>query len=351
MKKRIELRKKERSSKGITLIALVITIIVLLILAAVSIATLTGDNGILTKAQTAKEEKTEAEAKEKVQIAVMGSFDKNGKLNLDELKENLRKVEGFESGANENNFPITVMVDGQQIIVQENGTVVEKQGDNPTTFNPETLTIGEATNTDKYGQKVTNYTVTTDEFTSGIWRLFYQDTNYTYLITDECVGDNYLPGDKDHEYLNGTFVSKIGQKLNPMISFLFTETNSTPSIAATAWFTDPNVWSHYTNEDAVFAIASPTLELFVASYNNTGKSNRLTLEIGSEGYNIPNVSSGFFKTEENYGIYASVGKSYWLASPNYTSGGISINGNTGRFNSPPDQSYVFQHQYLKVNIS
>ena len=41
---------------GITLIALVITIIVLLILAAVSIATLTGEHGILTRAQDAKEE-------------------------------------------------------------------------------------------------------------------------------------------------------------------------------------------------------------------------------------------------------------------------------------------------------
>ncbi len=44
-----------RENKGITLIALVITIIVLLILAGVSIATLTGDNGILKKAQIAKE--------------------------------------------------------------------------------------------------------------------------------------------------------------------------------------------------------------------------------------------------------------------------------------------------------
>ncbi len=42
-----------KNNKGITLIALVITIIVLLILAGVSIAMLTGDNGILTKATEA----------------------------------------------------------------------------------------------------------------------------------------------------------------------------------------------------------------------------------------------------------------------------------------------------------
>ena len=45
-----------KSENGITLIALVITIIVLLILAGVTIATLTGDNGILTQSKKAKEE-------------------------------------------------------------------------------------------------------------------------------------------------------------------------------------------------------------------------------------------------------------------------------------------------------
>ena len=41
---------------GITLIALVITIIVLLILAGVTITALSGDNGILTRAADAKEQ-------------------------------------------------------------------------------------------------------------------------------------------------------------------------------------------------------------------------------------------------------------------------------------------------------
>ncbi len=45
-----------RKNKGVTLIALVVTIIVLLILAAVSIATLTGENGILSQANKAKVE-------------------------------------------------------------------------------------------------------------------------------------------------------------------------------------------------------------------------------------------------------------------------------------------------------
>ena len=54
----------KRKEKGITLIALVITIIVLLILAGVSIAMLTGENGILTQAQRAKEETEDAQKNE-----------------------------------------------------------------------------------------------------------------------------------------------------------------------------------------------------------------------------------------------------------------------------------------------
>lgn len=60
---------KIQKSKGITLIALVITIIVLLILATISIATLTGENGVLTKADTAKEKAIIAEESEIIQIA------------------------------------------------------------------------------------------------------------------------------------------------------------------------------------------------------------------------------------------------------------------------------------------
>ena len=49
-------KENHKKEKAITLIALVITIIILLILAGISIATLTGENGVLNKANTAGEE-------------------------------------------------------------------------------------------------------------------------------------------------------------------------------------------------------------------------------------------------------------------------------------------------------
>ncbi len=59
-----------KEQKGITLIALVVTIIVLLILAGVTIAMLTGQNGILTNAQKARETTSQAEAEEKINMTL-----------------------------------------------------------------------------------------------------------------------------------------------------------------------------------------------------------------------------------------------------------------------------------------
>lgn len=58
-----------KNQKGITLIALVITIIVLLILAGITIAMLTGDNGLLTKSQTAVKDNAIGSVKDKLSLA------------------------------------------------------------------------------------------------------------------------------------------------------------------------------------------------------------------------------------------------------------------------------------------
>ena len=71
------MKEKINERKGITLIALVITIIVLLILAGVTIATLTGDNGILNNAQIAKESTEIAKFKEAAQLAYMEAYAEN----------------------------------------------------------------------------------------------------------------------------------------------------------------------------------------------------------------------------------------------------------------------------------
>ena len=60
-----------KNQKGITLLALVVTIIVLLILAGISIAMLTGENGIITNAQEAATANAYYGATEQVKLAYM----------------------------------------------------------------------------------------------------------------------------------------------------------------------------------------------------------------------------------------------------------------------------------------
>ena len=128
-----------KKQTGITLIALVITIIVLLILAGVSIATLTGDNGILKQANQAKENNKVATAKEKVEVEALGSIDKSGKFNKETFKDNLKtnlKLSDNDIVDNADGT-ITVKIDGYDVTV--NGTtgevtgVVKSNGEKPTT--------------------------------------------------------------------------------------------------------------------------------------------------------------------------------------------------------------------------
>ena len=92
MKKNFE--KSLKNSNGITLIVLVVTIIVLLILAGITVASLTGEYGLLNKSTTAKEETEKNQFKEELKLAVMRSYKKNNIIELELLTNNLSKIEG-----------------------------------------------------------------------------------------------------------------------------------------------------------------------------------------------------------------------------------------------------------------
>ena len=91
----------EKKNKGITLIALVITIIVLLILAGVTIASLSGDNGILTRAIQAKEMNKKGEVIDRARIDIAEKQLLKEDLNIteEEFKEILLKYGTLSTGA------------------------------------------------------------------------------------------------------------------------------------------------------------------------------------------------------------------------------------------------------------
>ena len=75
---------KRKQERGITLIALITTIIVLLILAGITIGAITGSNGIIGQAQSAKEETEISQEKEIIDISTVEAMGKNNRGNLEE---------------------------------------------------------------------------------------------------------------------------------------------------------------------------------------------------------------------------------------------------------------------------
>ena len=127
-----KLQKQMNSKKnnGITLIALVITIIVLLILAGVTIATLTGENGILTRASEASLETEIGEEEEAIRLAYSGVLaDNNGTgVSAGELQDELRN-NGYT------NATVTDNGDGTYTVVFESGReyTINADGENTET--------------------------------------------------------------------------------------------------------------------------------------------------------------------------------------------------------------------------
>ena len=124
-----------KNNKGITLIALVITIIVLLILAGVSIALLTGKNGILNQASRAGDETNRAEVLERVNMELNGQlanamagdpFDANTKIEGNLGLDTDKKINGYK-----------VIVNSTSTAYNTSNTVtitIEKPSDDAGTF-------------------------------------------------------------------------------------------------------------------------------------------------------------------------------------------------------------------------
>ena len=92
---KIKQKNQKKRNAGITLIALVVTIIVLLILAAISISMLSGENSILNRAGQARDLTGEKQIQEKIRLAVAGAIaNGNGSITEELLTDELDKYFG-----------------------------------------------------------------------------------------------------------------------------------------------------------------------------------------------------------------------------------------------------------------
>ena len=100
----------KKQERGITLIALVVTIVVLLILAAVSISMLGGENGIITQAIQAKEQTIIGEEKEAISISYTACKTKDYSKDIISVEEMQTEIDKIKSN-------VQVTMSGNDLIV------------------------------------------------------------------------------------------------------------------------------------------------------------------------------------------------------------------------------------------
>lgn len=287
-------RKRE---KGIALIVLAVTIIVILILVGVTIVELTSKNG----------------RENQVSIAT----DKTKEIN--ETKEENNGVSGTRED----------IVSG--ITASQIAKTTDKTG--------------------IYGEKVTNYT---SPNTTGVntWRIFFADTENIYLIADDYIDFENVPKGRKgtavtqnitsymlsmnevyKDYDGATSIDNAFARKWLSSYWKNNSTSTNDNIRAVAYILDKDVWnSLYRGKDAEYAIGGPTVEMFVKSWNDTHSGNKqitcsadLDVDTRGNGYKVKfangsyNIAIGYLAQNEYNSIYVKSdddkANAMWLASP------------------------------------
>ncbi len=109
-----------RKQKGITLIALIITIIVLLILAGITISTLTGENGLISRANNAKIRTEISRIKEEIQTKILeNQAENNGNITNDKLNEIIAKYDKDNKIRENKKEPYIITEKGYEIKISD----------------------------------------------------------------------------------------------------------------------------------------------------------------------------------------------------------------------------------------
>ena len=137
-----------KQNKGITLISLVVTIIVMLLLTGVGIVTLSGENGLITKTVGAKEVAEKAGVLEEIQLAVLSSMmNVDVEINETKLRDELARLFGIEGtdftleGDLSHGWVITVVKNKVSYIVDGDGNIEETEYEEPIN-NSQSLVLG-----------------------------------------------------------------------------------------------------------------------------------------------------------------------------------------------------------------
>ena len=321
-----------KKQKGITLIALVITIIVLLILAGISISLVFGENGILKQAQNAVSSQKAGTAKEEVGFAWSScqteymkesasnqGVDKSSFFTAEKLNANLggkgtaSNVTYSETGDStltylptDGNLAYNMKItsDGQIIIVGEPTAPGE-------TVEPSGQTLASQITSANYGDYVSGYGIDLGIATKGLafsdgkipvtdWRIFYKDSSNVYLIASDYLPTSKYPsnvfGGNDGKYCGWCLEKELTTSgtVTSNNNFLFTKlsnvNNENINYKAVVTLLDSSKWSTLANTTFVdnvstSVIGSVTIEMWMASWNQK-YIDTLAFDTDTTGYRV-----------------------------------------------------------------
>ena len=339
----------KRNKRGITLIALIITVIVLLILAGVTMSFVVGDNGVVTQAQKAKIRTEEEEAKEEIEIEVVGCYNDSGEIDLGLLNESLKKKGGvsFKKTGESDFVELKDGAEGEEgnqieslpVTLKYKDVEIEITGEYTGGVDKPILgtLITEAVKGDDYSGygKYVDYglDLNGDDDTTNDWRIFYVGTDNTvegkipqervfliaadYVPKDSCdalksalasshlhvdsseTGQTYkwvddIPDYHCNDNHNLTLNSEKDQCSFPEIFmpsttycennnhyYCSSHTSNINSKCASALQCTGN-WSSFKTGYADYAIGGPTLEMWVASWNQKHGTEKTLYANGNE---------------------------------------------------------------------
>ena len=352
--------KHQTSNSAITLIALIITIIVLLILAGVTLNMVMGESGLFEKANKAKEQTRKSTAEETIKLAVLENSTKEvaGETALDniELKADIaKKLKELRYTVAEDNNVVTYFED--KTIKIEDYLKIEE----PKTTG---ITASDIKNhPDWYYGKEVEYTSANGQ---NDWKIFHSDGTNIYLITGNYVkvtgsdnstidtnklnvntkmqiasgGQNYrvnwdplnLPSFSTN--VSDEIISKF--KINTSV-FNINDHKSNPNAQCVTALLNSNYWTGYIDNSKgnnQTAIGGPTVELWMESWNTRYPDQKIYCDsANANGYYVrTSLGSatdgiGLSSNKENGGelYFANNYNSledgnntvdyYWIASP------------------------------------
>lgn len=303
-----------KSQKGITIVSLVVTIILLLILAGITIIGLIGENGLLNKTKEAKKNQLIADELEKIKLSVLTTQSKlEGKLTKSELEQTMSAEFGKDIILNGED---TWIYEGEykDYFIFQDGRIEEKEDYSQ-------LSIGDYVNYNVYYENLNSY-------------------NSKYKVKNEYNGWRIISIDKQNNV-----VKLVSAGIPLTYKYNYGNTSQNVETLTSNFLDDATVFVEYgfkDNDNNLINNTSDMKQLFLneVTAQKSGSPKVASITKNDLGEKFNGDKWGTFAGEDLFSIpcdelneneYAP----YWLASPYYSQQlwSIWINGKIQNQNS------------------